>query len=159
MHWWLKSLSTHIPCLQGLALQRSIFSWQRLPVNPEGHAQLKSATKSVQLDPSRHGRSAQSSERNKFYVLLKLLISPNLLTSWSFSCACMVSVFLHELTWMCFIHTCRTDLVKKSIASWSKNRLLLLCDLTNHRHISTQKLHKSYHLQQIVHKPFRYKLT
>jgi hypothetical protein len=39
----------------------SILSWQRFPVNPEGQVQLKSATRSVQFAPSKHGFSAQSS--------------------------------------------------------------------------------------------------
>lgn len=75
MHWWEKSLSTHIPCLQGLVLQRSIFSWQRLPVNPGGHAHLKSAMTSVQLAPSKQGRSAQSSKTDNHLTLRNLHIS------------------------------------------------------------------------------------
>lgn len=60
-HWWTNSLSTHIPCLHGSFEQRSIFWWQRFPVKPGGHAQLKSFTKSVQAAPRRQGFSIQSS--------------------------------------------------------------------------------------------------
>ena len=61
MHSWSKRLSTQMPFKQGFPEQRSIFSWQRLPEKPGGQSQLKSATRSVQLAPSRQGLSAQSS--------------------------------------------------------------------------------------------------
>jgi len=60
-HSFVNSLSTQTPCIHGLFAQRSIFSWHLFPVKPGGQVHLKSATRSVQLAPSRQGFSAQSS--------------------------------------------------------------------------------------------------
>lgn len=49
------------PFSQGLGVQRSTLSWHRFPLNPGGQSHLKSSIKSVQLAPSKHGFSAQSS--------------------------------------------------------------------------------------------------
>ena len=58
---YLYNLSTQFPLTQSALLHKSIFVSHLFPPNPLGHSQVKSLMRSVQLPPSKHGNSAQSS--------------------------------------------------------------------------------------------------